>query len=183
MDQKTQQMVVAGLTAVAAILAITIGVIVYQSNQSVPAPSTTQIPATGTGQTGATGGGTTGGTQGGAATNAPFDAKTATKVPAGTTPEQFVKSYYEACSKGDFAGAYKMLPIATQQYYGDAAGFEKTLKGYGISGFDVKPAVAKGDEVSIVGVQKAQGMDFAYTWTLVKVGGQWYVKSREMGGK
>jgi hypothetical protein len=181
MDQKTQQMVVAGLTAVAAILAITIGVIVYQSNQSVPAPTTSGTSTT-TGQTGATGG-TTGGTQGGAATNAPFDAKTATKVPAGTTPEQFVKAYYQACSKGDFAAAYKMLPLGTQTYYGDAAGFEKTLKGYGISGFDVKPAVAKGDEVTIVGVQKAQGMDFAYTWTLVKVGGQWYVKSREMGGK
>lgn len=49
-----------------------------------------------------------------------------------------------------------MLPIATQQYYGDAAIFAST--------------------------QEAQGMSFPYTWTFVKNdAGSWVVKSREMG--
>lgn len=180
MDQKTQQMVVAGLVAVAAVLAITIGVIIYQGNNAVPAPSAVQPAATG-GQVAPQGGGTQGQAP---QADAPFDPKTATKVTKGMTPEQFVKAYYTACSKGDYANAYKMLPVATQQYYGDAAGFGNTIKGYGISGFEVKPATQKGDTVTIVGVQKAQGMDFAYTWTIVKGSdGTWIVKSREMGGQ
>ena len=46
-----------------------------------------------------------------------------------------MKAYYQACQDKKYAEAYKMLPTATQAYYGDAAGFQSTLEGYGVTGF------------------------------------------------
>ena len=165
------------LVVVAALLAVIIGIIVWQNNR-IPDPtpgavSSTADPAAGGTQNPAT-----------PAAGGEFDPATAPKVPADQTPEQYVQAYYELCSEGKYAEAYPMLPTATQAYYVDSAGFEQTLTGYGISGFTVQPQ-AEVDEstIAVVGVQQAQGMDFPYTWTFVKGDdGTWMCAQRAMGG-
>lgn len=180
-----QQTIVIALVVIAVLLAGIVGVLVWQSSQanSIPQPSATQptTPDAGTAAQPPAGmGGATGGATG---ASADYDPKTAPKVPAGTEPEEYVKKYYELCSKGSYEEAFKMLPTGTQAYYGTADQFKSTLEGYGITGFDVKPGASTDKEVKVIGVQQAQGMDFAYTWTIVKDGDTWLVKSREMGGQ
>lgn len=175
-----QQTIVIGLVVIAVLLAGIVGVLIFQQSKasSIPTPSATQ-PTTPTGAQPPAGMG-----QGNApAVSADFDPKTAPKVPAGTEPEAYVKQYYELCSKKQYDKAFKMLPTGTQAYYGTADQFKSTLEGYGISGFEVKAGASTDKEVKVVGIQKAQGMDFAYTWTIVKDGDNWLVKSREMGGQ
>lgn len=179
--ENNQQAIVLALVVIAVLMAAIVGVLIYQQSKaaSIPAPvdasaSQTQPPAGIGGATGAPAGG---------GTEAKFDAKTAPKVPQGTEPEAYVRNYYELCDKGKYDEAYKMLPTATQAYYGDASKFKSTLEGYGITGFDVKKSTATDKEVKVVGTQKAQGMEFAYTWTLVKQGSDWLVKSRDMGAQ
>ncbi|MDO9107649.1 MAG: hypothetical protein Q7U89_01480 [Coriobacteriia bacterium] len=185
--ESTQKQIVIGLVVIAALLAAIAGVLIWQNNSNaIPAPSanaadtsgaaTAANPAatTGTGMPGATG----------TAPDAEFNPATAPKVASGQTPEEYVKTYYQACQDGKFVDAYKMLPTATQAYYQSEAGFESTLKGYGITGFTVQPQAEAGDSITVVGAQAAQGMEFPYTWTFVKGdGGSWLVKSRAMGGK
>lgn len=174
----SQKTVVMALIAIAVLLVAIIGVIVVQGQSS-------NIPTPVTGDQG-TPDGAQGGMPGGAPATVPsvdFDVATATKVPAGVEPEQFVRNYYELCSQKKYDEAYTMLPLATQQYYGDAEKFKGTLESYGITEFEVESASGTDTEVKVVGVQQAQGMAFAYTWTMVKEGDAWYVKSREMGGQ
>ena len=112
-----------------------------------------------------------------------FDPATAPAVPTEQTPEEYVNEYYQLSQDGEFDTAYLMLPTATQAYYGDSSGFASTLQGYGITGFTVEPQAEEGDAITVVGVQDAQGMQFAYTWTFVKGDdGSWLVQSREMAG-
>ncbi|MCL5887988.1 MAG: hypothetical protein M1617_06850 [Actinobacteria bacterium] len=111
-----------------------------------------------------------------------FDPTTAPVVPDGQTPEEYVREYLELCSAGEFEQAYTMLPIATQLRYGTAASFAETLESYNISGFDVSPQQESGDQITVVGTQRAQGISFPHTWTFVRGGdGSWLVKSRQMG--
>lgn len=178
-----QQTIVIGLVVIAVLLAGIVGVLVWQQSKatSIPQPvaqttdpangGTAAQPPAGMGQS------NTG------AASADFDPKTAPKVPAGTEPEAYVKQYYELCSKKEYDKAFKMLPTGTQAYYGTPDQFKSTLEGYGITGFEVKAGASTDKEVKVIGVQKAQGMDFAYTWTIVKDGSDWLVKSREMGGQ
>lgn len=178
--ESTQKQIVIGLVVIAVLLAAIVGVLVWKNSSSnVPAPTTTGT--TGTTDNGATpmGGGSANST---ADPAAQFDPETAPKVPSGQTPEEYVKAYYQACQDGKFADAYKMLPTATQAYYQNEAGFESTLKGYGITAFSVQPQKDAGDTITVVGAQTAQGMEFPYTWTFVKAtDGTWLVKSRDMG--
>jgi hypothetical protein len=44
-----------------------------------------------------------------------------------------------------------------------------------------KPVVT-GDKVDIAATQVTPQMPITYTWSFKKVGGQWYVASRNMGG-
>jgi hypothetical protein len=113
-----------------------------------------------------------------------FDPATAPAVPEDQTPLEYLTAYYEACaSPRSTAPHTALLPVASQQYYGDAASFEQTLEGYGITDFSVDEPVESGDTVSIVGWQVAQGMTFGYEWTFVKIDdGTWRVKSRTMAG-
>jgi hypothetical protein len=175
----TQKQLIIALVVIAALLAGIVGILMWQNANNVPAVSDTssstdpggasQIPQTNN-STGPAGGGE-------------FDPATAPAVPAEETPEQYVNRYYQLCQDGDYATAYTLLPTATQAYYGDEAGFEQTLAGYGISGFSVQPQVEADGQISVVGVQQAQGMDFPYTWVFVQGdSGEWLVKAREMGG-
>ena len=98
MDIQNNKMIVTALAVIAVLLAAIAGFIIYQ--QSTALPGVTVAPSTGATGTGTTGtgttgsgmmGGATGGTTGGAAASAPFDPKTATKVPKGMTPEQLLR--------------------------------------------------------------------------------------------
>lgn len=181
-----QNQIVYALVAVAVILAGVVGYMVWGNSGEVPAPTAdaaNNTPPSGT-QPSSTGTSTgmppasTGGQ------DKPFDPAAAPKVPSGETPEQYVNRYYKSCSDGKYADAYAMLPVATQQYYGDAAAFQTTLEGYGVSGYEVSPQVEAGDQITVVGTQAAQGMSFPYTWTFAKGDdGSWLVKSRDMGGQ
>lgn len=112
-----------------------------------------------------------------------FDPATAPAVPEGQTPYEYLNSYYEACAAKEYDTAYSLLPVASQQYYGDAASFAQTLESYGISEFSVDQPVESGDTIAVVGWQVAQGMTFGYEWTFVKADDDtWRVKSRTMVG-
>lgn len=191
--QNNQQTLVIGLAVIAALLAAIVGVIIWQQSTAIPSPTTTgaATPPAGTQsmppQTAPNGMGGqnlgTGGSGDAAAAPTAFDPKTATKVPKGTEPEAFVKAYYAACEKGDFAKAYEMLP-ADAKAGQDVAAFTSQMKSYGISATKIASATGDDKEMQIVGVMTAQGMEFPYTWTLVKgTDGTWLVKSRTMGAK
>lgn len=181
-----QQMIVISLIVIAALLAAIVGVLVWQQAKagSVPPPTqnsaapATDPAATGTGANGAPSG------MGGAATGAPvvFDVKTATKVPGGMTPEQLLKTYGDDILANKYADAYKLLPLDKQQSYGDAKAYEAQVKAYGITKFNMGKATTAGDKVTIVSEQVTPQMPITYTWSFKKVGDQWFVESRTMGG-
>lgn len=175
----TQKQIVIGLVAVAVLLAAIVGVLIWQNSKTdVPSPT-----ATGT-ETTPPAGMPPSTTTSGTAPAANFDPATAPKVPAAQTPEEYVKTYYQACQDKKYAEAFKMLPTATQAYYGDEAGFQSTLEGYGVTGFTVQPQKDANGAITVVGAQAAQGMEFPYTWKFVKGdGGEWLCESRTMGAQ
>jgi hypothetical protein len=187
-QSNNQQMIVIALVVIAVLLAAIVGVVIWQQSKaasSLPNPTSTTAPAATApaGMGGSTApGGATGGSAAAPAAAGPFDAKTATKVPAGSTPEQMLKAYGDAILAGKFAAAYKMLPLDKQQSYGDAAAYEAQVKAYGITKFNMGAPVTSGDKVTIVSEQVTPQMPITYTWSFKKVGGQWYVESRTMGG-
>jgi len=168
------------LVVVVVVLAAGLVYMVWNSNNSdvvstSPAGQTPVMPPANTG----TNMGTTGGTPAPAAN---FDPATATKVPAGTTPEDFVKLYHEDVIAGKYAEAYKMLPLDKQQSYGDAASYEEQVKAYGITSYELGSPAANGDDLSIAATQVTPQMPITYTWSFKKVGDVWYVTARNMGG-
>ncbi len=183
-QSNNQQMIVIALVVIAVLLAAIVGVVIWQQSKAastLPTPTATQAPAATGGQAGAPAG--MGGAAGApAAAPGPFDAKTATKVSSGKTPEEFLKTYGDDILANKYAEAYKMLPLDKQQSYGDAAAYEAQVKAYGITKFNMGKPVTDGDNVTIVSEQVTPQMPITYTWTFKKVGGQWYVVSRTMGG-
>lgn len=182
MEEKTQnnqQMIVIALVVIAALLAAIVGVVVYQTTQRVPAPAPVAANGTPMGGSAATGAEPPAGTTAPAA-DAPFDAKTATKVPASMTPEDLVKAYNENVIAGKFGDAYKLLPAGNS--YGSASAFEAQVKPYGITTYNMGKPVESGDTVNIPAEQVTPQMPITYTWGFKKVGDQWYVASRTMGG-
>jgi hypothetical protein len=173
-QSNNQQTIVIALVVVAVLLAALVGVLIYQQSQAAKLATLgtttdqTQAPAT-TNQTPAT-------------TAGPFDAKTATKVPAGMKPDAFVKAYNEAVVAGKYDVAYKMLPLDKQKSYGDVASYTSQLKQYGITGYKMGTPQESGDTFSIAAVQENPAMPITYTWNFKKVSGTWYVESRVMGG-
>ncbi len=180
----TNQTVVIGLAVVAVLLAAIAGILVWQQSQAaqVPAPVVSAAPAEGQAPAGM--GGAPAG-MGGAATGAPveFDEKTATQVPEGTDPVEYVEAYHKAVAAGDYASAYKMLPLDKQQSYGDATAYEEQLKAYGITGYEMGEPTEDGDTITVAATQVTPQMPITYTWTLKKVGDTWFVASRTMGGQ
>jgi hypothetical protein len=187
-QSNSQQMIVIALVVIAVLLAAIVGVVIWQQSKvatSLPNPTTSAAPPAAAG--GAAGapagmGGAAGGAAAPAATPGPFDAKTATKVPAGSTPEQMLKAYGDDILANKYAEAYKLLPLDKQQSYGDAAAYEAQVKAYGITKFNMGKAVTEGDKMTIVSEQVTPQMPITYTWAFKKVGGQWFVESRTMGG-
>jgi hypothetical protein len=117
-----------------------------------------------------------------AAQNVQFDPKTATKLPAGMTPDVALKTYMEDITHSQFAGAYALLPLAQKQSYVSADQYASTVKGYGITGYRLGKSQQSGSDVQIVSEQDTPAMNITYTWVYTKVGNDWYVKSRTMGG-
>jgi len=182
-QSNNQQMIVYALVAIAVLLAAIIGFMIYNQSKALPSPttsgSTTTAPAAGSTASTA---GVPAGMAAQAAPPGPFDAKTATKVPAGMTPEQALKAYNENIIGGKFADAYKLLPLDKQTSYGSASAYEQQVKAYGITSYKTGTPTTSGGDVVIVSEQVTPQMPITYTWTYTKVGSTWYVKSRVMGG-
>jgi hypothetical protein len=183
-QSSNQQTIIIVLAVVAVLLAGVVGFVVIDQNKKASnAPEPTGA-LSGSSTSKMTGGNTQApaGMGSGAAATEAFDAKTATKVPSGMTPEQMVKAYNEAAIKGDYGTAYKMLPLAKQKSYGDVKAYGDQLKAYGITSFEMGKPVTMGDTVNISATQVTPQMPITYTWKFRKVGGAWYVESRDMGG-
>jgi hypothetical protein len=174
----SNQMLVIGLAVVAVLLVAIVGLLIWQQSQAsqVPAPTVT-TPAGGTGS----------GAAQMPATGAPapveVDPASATKVPEGSSPLEFVTEYHEAVQAGDYAKAYKMLPVEKQQSYGNAESYESQVKAYGISGFEIGEPVESEDTFSVDAAQITPQMPITYTWNFEKIDGTWYCASRVMAGK
>ncbi len=183
--QNTNQMVVIGLAVVAVLLVAIVGILIYQQSTAVPAPTPvgTQGNTGMGGVTDATGGGMSAPAGMGSSAPTEFDAATATKVPSGTTPLEFVTAYHEAVAAGKFEEAYKMLPVDKQASYGNAEAYAEQVKAYGITGFEIGEPVEEGDTFSVAATQVTPQMPISYTWTFKKVDDTWFCASRTMGGQ
>ncbi|MBA4370655.1 MAG: hypothetical protein C0418_03635 [Coriobacteriaceae bacterium] len=170
---------VIGLAAFAVLLVAVIGYQVWDSTR-IPPVSISGAPATDPGT--APGAAPAAAPAAVPAADVAFDPKTATKVPAGQTPEQYLKGYHEAVVAKKFDVAYKMLPLAQQQSYGDATGYGEQVAAYGITSFELGKATVAGDETVIAATMQTPQMPIAYTWTFKKVGGTLYCAARKMGG-
>jgi hypothetical protein len=172
----SQQMIVYALIAIAVLLAVIVGMMVYKNMNSIPAPtaSSTSAPdaaaANVAGQMPPT------------AEPVAFDAKTATKLPAGMTPEQALKKYTELLLAKKYEDAYQLLPLAQKNSYGSAAAYKAQVSQYGITSIRMGKPETSGTDVTIVTEQVTPQMPVTYTWTYTKVGKDWYAKSRAMGG-
>jgi len=171
-ERNNQQMIMYLLGGVAVLLVAVIVVLVVQ-NRNASTPQPTQVLQQ---QQQAQGGATN---PGGTVPNVPFDPKTATKVPAGVKPEEVVQKYYDDVKAGKYEEAYNLLPKDKQAYYGSSQSYAQTLQGYGITGVSVEKPQVAGDTITVVGTQQTPQMAISYRWTIEKVSGTWYVKSRE----
>ena len=176
-QSSNQQVVVYALIAIAVLLAAIVGFMIYNNVQgkgaSAGGSSTAASDTTGAGIAAQ---------MPAAATAVPFDPKTATKLPAGTTPEQALKTYFESVLAGKFDVAFALLPVAQKKQYVDPTSMGQQLKQYNISGYKLgKTSVVNGD-TTIVTEEETSMMNVPYTWTFKKVGGTWYIASRTSGG-
>ncbi len=185
-----QQMIVIALAVIAVLLAAIMGVLIWQQSQAavpavssqaapaaVPAPSATAPSGMGAG---------TGADAGAAPQAAPdpavVDPSAATALPKGTEPEAFVKSYYEACDKGDWEAAYDALPADKKQGQ-TPDGLKQQVEGYNVTSFAITNAAVEGDKATIM-VDQVTGAygTFENQWTFVKKDGAWYATSKQVTG-
>jgi hypothetical protein len=175
-QNNSQQTMVYALVAIAVLLAAIVGFMIYQRTAAIPAPTaattTTTAPSAMTG----------GSTSTAVVAPADFDTKTATKLASGMTPEQALKAYNEAIMANKFDKAYELLPLAQKTSYGTPDAMGTQIKQYGITGYKIGKPVTNGSDVTIVAEQDTPAMNITYTWTYTKVDGQWFLKSRTMGG-
>jgi hypothetical protein len=164
------------LGVIALLLIVVAAILLTQGGDKTPGSPT------GNAGGGNTSSNTTGTTMPGTGTTPqPFDPATATKVPAGETPDEYVKKYFEAVLAGDYAAAYERLP-ADKKAAQDQASFAEQLKGYGISAYTIDDVSEKGDEAQVYATATMAGGSFQYLWTFVKGGDGWLVKSRTLPG-
>jgi hypothetical protein len=113
-------------------------------------------------------------------TSAPFDPSTATKVPAGQAPQAFVSAYYQDMLDGKWADAFKMQPAASQQGQ-TVADFQATETSYGMTSFKLIGEKTV-DATATVVIEQNLGANgiWGATWTFVKQGSTWLVKTRSV---
>jgi len=166
-----------GVVVVLLIVIVALVVVRGQGTQQVAAPTATN--STGTAPAGSSMPGVK------PSASADFDVKTATKVPSGTDPKAYVSNYYQAILDKKWETAFKMQPAASQAG-GTAKDFEQTQTGYGMKSFKVADSKVEGDTATVIVAQDlgANGT-WTVTWTFVKNGADWVVKSRQvaMGGQ
>jgi len=116
----------------------------------------------------------------GIASSANFDPATATKVPSGKAPKDYVAGYYQAILDKKWADAFKMQPAASQS--GTVSDFQQTQTMYGMTSFQVKGGSVGSTDATVV-VQQDLGSNGLWnaTWTFVKTNGTWLVKERKVG--
>jgi hypothetical protein len=172
-----QQMIIYALVAIAVLLAAIVGFMIYNNMNANTASSTssTTPPSSAAANSIAAG-------MPQQAQPVDFDPKTATKLPAGMTPEKALKTYMEDIKAEKWKDAFALLPLQQKNSYGTAEAYGQQVKGYGISGYKIGTPQSTGDEVQIVSEQDTPAMNITYTWTYTKVGKDWFVKSRAMGG-
>lgn len=161
------------LLGVVAVLLVVIVALVIIKSQGTTAASTdtaaTQQPTLGSSMPGV-----------GSSTQAQFDPKTATKVPASQKPADFVKAYYQAILDKAWAKAFKMQP-ATSQQGATAEQFGQTQEQYGMKSFKVTSATEQGDTATVVVTQDlGSNGKWGATWTFVKDGKTWLVQKRQV---
>jgi hypothetical protein len=173
-QSSNQQTIVYALVAIAVLLAAIVGFMIYQRMNAIPGPTSSAATST-------TAAGTT---TTGSASIAPaaFDVKTATKLDSSLTPETALKAYDDAVLANKFDVAYKLLPLAQKQSYASPDSMASQIKPYGITGFKMGKWTTSGADTSVVVETDTPAMNITYTWTFTKVGSDWYIKSRTMGG-
>jgi hypothetical protein len=116
----------------------------------------------------------------GSSAGAAFDAATATKVPADSSPKAFVTAYYQAIIDKKWDVAFKMQPAASQA--GTVADFQSTQEMYGMTAFSIFTESTGAAEATVV-VRQDLGTNGIWnaSWTFVKDGGSWLVKARKVG--
>jgi hypothetical protein len=113
-------------------------------------------------------------------TGTDFDPAKATKVPADSTPEAFVKLYYQSILDKKWDVAFTMQPAASQQG-GSVEDFKATQTGYGLQSFKVLSAKVQGDAATVdVEQNLGQNGTWGVIWSFEKFEGGWVVKSRQV---
>jgi hypothetical protein len=108
-----------------------------------------------------------------------FDPATATRVPAGQTPRDFVSAYYQAILDKQWQKAFDMQPEASKAGQ-TVDGFQQTQEQmYGMKKFSIFSANTSGSQATVVAVQDlGDNGIWNATWTFAEDGGAWLVKSR-----
>jgi hypothetical protein len=175
-QSNNQQMIVYMLGAIAVVLlGILIYVVVVWAPQMKSTPSTSSSAADTAAQNIASQMPT-------AAQNVAFDTKTATKLPAGMTPDKALTAYSTAVMAGKWDTAYNLLPLASKQTYSNASSMGEQVKQYGITGFTQGTAQNSGSDVSIPLTEVTPMGKITYNWIFTKSGNTWYVKERQAAG-
>ncbi len=117
----------------------------------------------------------------GTATADTFDPATATRVPEGETPEQFVEVYFKDLVDKKYEDAYNRLPAAKKASQ-DLQSFSDQIAGYGITGYEMGATTTEGEDTTVSCSAVTSAGNFEYKWTFTKVDGKWVVKSRVLGG-
>lgn len=134
-----------------------------------------------TGPTNPAGTGTTPPAGMGTATADTFDPATATRVPEGETPEQYVETYFKALVDADYQKAYDRLPTAKKEAQ-DLKSFSDQIAGYGITGYEMGQTTVEGEDTKVTCSAVTGAGNFEYIWTFTKVDDKWVVKARVLGG-
>lgn len=176
MNQNNRLVMILAATVVVLFIAF-IAVVVLNAGGGA-ANTATNTPTTGTTGTSSTSTATS--NPGVGVSAGEFDAKTATKVPDGDTPDKFVSDYYQAILDKKWDAAFKMQPAASQT--GSVADFQSTQEMYGMTSFKVAKKDI-GDKSATVIIEQDLGQNGTWnaTWTFQKVDGKWLVDSRKVG--
>ena len=182
-QQDTQRTVMILLGVVVVLLVAIVGIVIYTGQQkNAPVAAGTGTTGVASSPTTSTGQPTQANPGMAPSTAASFDAKTATKVPAGMTPDKYVASYYQSILDKKFDVAFRMQPATSQQ--GTVADFQATQQGYGMKSFKVVSSNIAADTAT-VDIEQDLGTNGTWgaLWTLKKVGGDWFVESRKISMK
>jgi hypothetical protein len=171
---QTNRTVVILLVVVAVLLAAIAGILVASgSSDDVPAPtaSGTATPADST----------AGQPAGTAAPPTDFDPTTATRVPEGAEPADFVAGYYDAILAGEWEEAFSRQPAHKQT--GSVDDFAGQIQGYGVSGYEIVSAGEQGEQYVVVADQQtAQYGTFENQWVFMDFEGEWLVQDKAVTG-